>query len=57
MNNCKDCAHSVFDELWGEYKCKEHDHTVYILLDASECPSYKKEAKPKTFKDCEEVDQ
>lgn len=54
MYNCKDCAHSIFDEKWGEYKCKKHQRTVYILLDAEECPSYEKEAKPKTFKEEEE---
>lgn len=43
MDNCKNCEHSVFDELWGEYKCKHFEHRIYILLDASECASYKKE--------------
>lgn len=22
MNSCKNCTHKVFDEVWGEYKCK-----------------------------------
>lgn len=40
--NCKTCEHSVFDELWGEYKCKSFEHVIYILLDSSECPNYSK---------------
>lgn len=42
MENCKNCEHAVFDDVWGEYKCKATNHRIYILLDSSECPSYKK---------------
>ena len=45
MSNCQNCAtceHSVFDELWGEYKCKDRETRIYILLDSSECPKYTK---------------
>lgn len=41
MSNCKNCENAVFDPLWGEYKCKVRKTTVYILLEPSECPSYK----------------
>jgi hypothetical protein len=41
-DNCTTCECSVFDELWGEYKCKFFDHRIYILLDTSECPEYTK---------------
>lgn len=54
MNNCIDCEHSVFNQKWGEFKCKKNNITMYILLDASECPNYKKEAEPKTFKEDED---
>ena len=40
--NCTTCEHSVFDEQWGEYKCKFFEHRMYILLDSSECPNYTK---------------
>jgi hypothetical protein len=40
--NCKTCEHSVFDEQWGEYKCKERETHIYILLNSSECPKYAK---------------
>lgn len=43
MDNCTTCEHSVFDEKWGEYKCKKYSHRVHILLDADECPGYKRD--------------
>lgn len=48
MENCKNCEHSVFDPLWGEYKCKARETRIYILLDSSECSDYKK-GPEKTF--------
>ena len=53
MENCANCEHSVFDKLWGEYKCKVFEHRIYILLDSSECPEYKK-GPEKTFVEDEE---
>ena len=49
MENCKTCEHAVFDELWGEYKCKKRETRIYILLDSKECKDYakKKENKEK----------
>ena len=44
MNNCKDCVHSKFDELWGEYKCLKLHHRIYILLDKDECTYYERGA-------------
>ena len=41
MGNCKTCKFSVFDEQQGMYWCGHYDHTIYILLEASECPNYK----------------
>lgn len=40
MSNCKNCKHSLFDILWGEYKCDVDEHVLYILLDAEECPNF-----------------
>lgn len=48
MENCKNCEHSVFDPIWGEYKCKARGTRIYILLDSSECSDYKK-GPEKTF--------
>lgn len=47
MANCKDCAHSVFDELWGEYKCLKGQHRIYILVSSENCPNYKKKDNEK----------
>ena len=41
MNNCTNCEHAVFDEIWCEYKCKARCTRIYILLNSSECPEYK----------------
>lgn len=27
--NCINCANSIFDEIWGEYKCKVHNMRIY----------------------------
>lgn len=45
MENCTNCEHAVFDELWGEYKCKKREQRIYILLDSKECADYKKKPK------------
>lgn len=45
--NCTTCENAVFDELWGEYKCKEFKRRIYILLGSSECPKYKKKKEKK----------
>lgn len=53
MDNCANCEHAIFDETWGEYKCEVFERRVYILLDSSECPEYKK-GQPKVSKAEEE---
>lgn len=54
MATCADCKHSVFDETWGEYKCKAFERRVYILLDSTECPKYKKKKEKIDNKNVEE---
>lgn len=51
MCNCKDCKHSVFDEHWGEYKCKVYDHVIYILLDSTECERFEKSSDKKRLEE------
>ena len=29
MAHCKYCEHSIFNEQWGEWKCKKFELTVY----------------------------
>ena len=50
MSNCKDCIHSVFDEVWGEYKCKFYTHRIYNPEQIQNCPEYKKDQNKNTPK-------
>lgn len=47
MSNCKHCKHSLFDILWGEYKCEKNQHILYILLEEDECPNFDKKTDDK----------
>lgn len=40
MKNCQDCAHSIFDEQWGEYKCKIVQHRIYNADKYVVCKDY-----------------
>lgn len=52
-NNCKNCKHSIFDPLWGEYKCVYHASIMYILLDEQDCPNYEKKLEKEKEKNDE----
>lgn len=43
MKTCKECTNAIFDEIWGEYKCKVYQHVIYEVEDAEDCGKYKKE--------------
>ena len=47
MFNCKDCEHAVFDETWGEYKCKFHGHVIYKPETKENCEGYKQNKSKK----------
>jgi hypothetical protein len=45
---CNSCIHSVFDEKWGEWKCKKRCVRIYDISTANFCKYYiekKKENK------------
>ena len=42
---CKTCANSVFDDIWGEYKCKITQHTIYDPDKVVDCEFYKQSTK------------
>lgn len=48
-SNCLSCAHLVYDEQWGEYKCKARAQKLYDYNEFTDCKRYKpknsKEAK------------
>ena len=41
LSNCKDCTHSLFDEKWGEYKCKVGEVRIYDLKKYVTCSFFK----------------
>lgn len=47
---CSSCAHAIFDETWGEWKCAKRCIRIYDLRKASFCKDYldKKKEKNKT---------
>jgi hypothetical protein len=50
MKDCTNCANALFDEVWGEYKCKEVCHVIYDTDGQVDCIYYKK-GKPGISKD------
>lgn len=43
MVDCKNCKHAIFDELWGEYKCKIKERYIYYTrVEAIDCAHYEK---------------
>ena len=50
MHNCSNCKFALFDEKWGEYKCKKLELFVYNIEMMSDCSSYAK-GKPAASKD------
>ena len=37
---CKACVHSIFDELWGEYKCRKRECVIYYPEFFNGCEYY-----------------
>lgn len=42
MYKCDDCKHMVFDEQWGEYKCKKKLIRIYKPEEQENCKDYTK---------------
>lgn len=51
MNSCKNCANAIFDEMWGERKCKVYEHRIYDVDKYIDCQSH----KPKNNKEEKKV--
>ena len=47
MTDCKNCAHSIFDPLWGEYKCKVNLVRYMLGHKPVDCPDYEKKVNKK----------
>ena len=53
---CKTCAHALFVEHWGEYKCEKLGIRIYPELGIVDCKHYK-EGTPKDSKERPEDDE
>lgn len=42
MNNCKNCGNSVFDPVFGEYKCSKTNARIYYPDLHIHCTDWKK---------------
>lgn len=40
--HCYQCANAIFDEVWGEYKCKVLKHRIRNPEEHTGCKDYKK---------------
>ena len=47
MDNCTNCANSIFNEKWGEYKCKVREITIPKPYTTS-CGNHKKKQEEKS---------
>lgn len=52
--DCTCCKHAIFNEMWGEYKCKIVQHKVVPVIVA--CSSYEK-GEPTISKDDEVMEE
>ena len=41
MKDCRSCANRIFNEDWGEYKCKVHQHAIYDMDKYIDCEHHK----------------
>lgn len=44
-SKCKTCGNVIFDEVFGEYKCKAHEVRLYNYDKVYECDEYKRNTK------------
>lgn len=54
--SCKTCVNAIFDEHWGEYKCKVFQHRMYLPDDKEDCIEYEKGEPTKTKRQEDEED-
>lgn len=41
-SNCYTCKNAIFDEQWGEYKCRLRKKYIYNVESNTGCKDYKK---------------
>lgn len=55
MKDCSNCSKAIFDERWGEYKCKEVCHVIYDTDGQVDCVYYE-EGTPVDSKESEDYE-
>lgn len=58
MGKCSTCAYSIFDYLWGEYKCEQFKTVIYDTDKRVNCEKFKqrpKDMEQKISKGIEEI--
>ena len=48
MTDCKKCENAVFDEKWGEYKCKKRKIRLNFITKWQGCEHYKRKTGKKS---------
>lgn len=43
MDKCQTCKNCVFDEIWGEYKCKIYHRRIYNPDEYADCNYYEED--------------
>ena len=54
---CETCANAIFDDRWGEYKCKLEQHRTYDPKGELQCGKYKHGAPTLTARKDDGYDQ
>jgi hypothetical protein len=44
MDDCRNCTNAIYDEVWGEYKCKinKKRHALLAKIANAKCGHHKK---------------
>lgn len=55
VKSCSNCAHAIFDAVWGEYKCGVYKHTILHgkIYTETDCKHHKL-GNPKESKESED---
>lgn len=56
MKDCKNCEWAIFDPVWGEYKCEQHQKYIHHTEIAEDCALYEDKLKPEDIKISKESD-
>lgn len=52
MNDCRNCDNAIFDEVFGERKCKVYEHRIYDIDKYVDCEHHKEKQEEKKNENC-----